>query len=52
MIFFKTWELHPDFHLVPFQLFKTTGGWHGLQQRENQIKCAPFATAVEWKFEH
>ena len=35
-----------------FRFTKTTGSWHGLQQRENQMKCAPFATAVEWKFEY
>ena len=42
----ETWELHPDFHSVPFQIYKTTGSGHGLQQRENQMKCEPFATQL------
>ena len=48
---FKTCELHPDFYSVPFRFYKTNGSRHGIQRRENQMKRAPFATAVERKFE-
>ena len=47
----ETWELYLVFHSVPIQFYKTTESRHGLQLRENQMKYAPFATAVKWKFE-
>ena len=34
---YETWELHPDFHSVPFQFYKTSKSRHGLQQMKSQL---------------
>ena len=39
------------FYITSFTKVKTAGSQHGFEQRQNQMKCAPLTTAVEWKFE-